>query len=117
MSPLVRISLAAVMLGYSIGSAWASCKLYICVDGTDNGTNHAVELRTSAFSNNDRNWHFNAIVPGRSQFEVEGNILNIPEHPGEVLVYSVEACTDHNGPFQRSVCTGWSQFTHKVPGG
>ncbi len=127
MRPILRVTLtaalAALAIGGATGSAWASCKLYICVSGTDvpqteyNEAHHVVELTTSAFNNSDKNWHFNAIIPGRSQFEVEANIINIPEYPGEDLVFSVEACTDHNGPFARSVCTGWSQFHHKVPGG
>jgi hypothetical protein len=102
--------------------AWASCKLYICVSGVDippsqgKPAYHAVSLTTSMFSAGE-GFHFNAIVPGRSQFQVEGNVITIPERPGEVLVFSVEACSEPSGAFQRSVCTGWSQFNHKVPGG
>jgi hypothetical protein len=126
MSFLTRTALAGgLAVGIVTGAganAWAGCKLYICVSGIDipqsqnKPAYHAVSLTTSMFSGGER-FHFNAIVPGRSQFQVNGNVITIPEHPGEELVYSVEACSEPSAPFQRSICTGWSQFNHRVPGG
>jgi hypothetical protein len=125
MSPFIRAAVAGCLAaGVALcagTSAWATCKLYICAVGKDvpqSQTNQAYEyvvLSNTEFSSGK--WHYNAIVPGRSQFQVEGQILEIPEYPGQLLSYSVEACSEPSGAFQRSVCTGWSTFSHRAPGG
>lgn len=105
---------AAAMLAMvaSASSAYAGCKQGFCMNGSWDGQRRVVEFTTSLSGYT----HFN-LNNGRGQVEVGRNVRSFEVFATSVqpvqFRYAIQAC-NKGGPFSKSSCSPWANFTHTV---
>ncbi|HVY89877.1 MAG TPA: hypothetical protein VG942_13480 [Hyphomonadaceae bacterium] len=105
---------AAGVLVATAAGAWADCKRFVCVSGSDDGRTHIVYM-TPVEGFRGETPTFVVSIMGLPQQDMPGNMFTMSERPGQVLQYSIDVCWKGSGLFASSNCSGWESFKHHVP--